>query len=74
MSSSARPDRQLPNAGVQRTHTAAWVGGCAAAAVGVRCNDSLDSASHCSNKGCSARTNLPSASLFGESALLDRIP
>ena len=30
-----------PNAGVQRTHTAAWVGGCGAAAVGVRCNDSL---------------------------------
>ena len=31
-----------PNAGVQRTLTAAWVGGCAAAAVAVRCNDSLD--------------------------------
>ena len=30
-----------PSAGVQRTLTAAWVGGCAAAAVGVRCNDSL---------------------------------
>jgi hypothetical protein len=30
-----------PNAGVQRTHTAACVGGCGAAAVAVRCNDSL---------------------------------
>ena len=32
-----------PNAGVQRTLTAAWVGGCGAAAVAVRCNDSLNS-------------------------------